>query len=229
MVTTRDAAAAVVFGLLLLGRLARDHLAARRHYAVAVADLRCEAPPGLDRAAFLAEVQYLGDLPDQLDLLEPRLVHRLQVAFSRHPWVERVEGVSLRGPDGPVVRLTLRTPALAVAGRVVDGTGVLLPAAAPADGLPVLRGDVPPPKDGAGTLWGDAGVEGAARTAAFVRPFPLTEVELTADGLVLVGPNGRAVWGRPGGADAAGEPAAEAKRDRLRAWPGGGSIDLRTD
>ncbi|HEY1375797.1 MAG TPA: hypothetical protein VGF55_03350 [Gemmataceae bacterium] len=165
------AAAAVVFGLLQLGRLARDRLDQQRHYTVAFADLRCDVPPGMDRAAFLGEVQYLGNLPDQINLLEPKLANRLQAAFALHPWVERVEGVSLRGGvpaervAGPVVRLRLRTPVLAVAGRVVDRFGVLLPAGAPADGLPVFPGEAPPPKGPAGTPWGDPNVEAAARAA----------------------------------------------------------------
>src|SRR3954471_15169878 len=66
------AATAVVFGVLHLGRLARDQLDQQRHYTVAFADLRCDVPPGLDRAAFLGEVQYLGGLPDQINLLEPK-------------------------------------------------------------------------------------------------------------------------------------------------------------
>src|SRR5690242_4415894 len=40
------AAAAVVFGVLRLGRLARDRLDQQRHYTVAFADLRCDVPPG---------------------------------------------------------------------------------------------------------------------------------------------------------------------------------------
>jgi hypothetical protein len=158
-------AAGVVFGLVQLGRYARDRLEQRQHYTVAFADVRCPSPPGIDRAAFLGEVQYLGNLPDQVNVLEPKLAARLTAAFTLHPWVERVEGVNLRGPDGPVVRLVIRSPVLAVAGRVVDRFGVLLPAGTSADGLPVMPGDVPPPKGPAGTPWGDAKVEAAARAA----------------------------------------------------------------
>jgi hypothetical protein len=225
------AAGGLLFGLLRLGQYARDRLDQQDHYAVTFAALRCETPPGLTPGDFRAEVQYLSGLPDRLNLLEPGLAARLVGAFALHPWVERVEGVALRGPDGPVVRLRLRTPALVAAGRVVDGNGVLLPATAPADGLPTLRGTVPPPAGPAGAPWGDAGVEGAARTAAWVRPFPVAEVEVTAAGLVLHGAGGeRVVWGRPVGADPQGEPPAEAKRERLRARGAApGAVDLRTD
>jgi hypothetical protein len=158
-------AGGVVVGLVQLGRYARDRLEQQRHYTVAIADLRCETPPGMGRAAFLSEVQYLGGLPDQVNLLEPRLAARLTAAFALHPWVERVDGVNLRGPDGPVVRLAIRTPVLAVGDRVVDRYGVLLPAGTPTAGLSVLPGDAPPPKGPAGTPWGDPVVEAAARAA----------------------------------------------------------------
>jgi hypothetical protein len=157
--------AAVVFGLVWLGRYARERLEEKRHYTVAFTDLRCPTPPGLDRAVFLSEVQYYGGVPDQLNLLEPHLVARVTAAFSLHPWVERVDGVNLRGPGAPTVRLILRTPALVVAGRVVDRHGILLPVGAPTAGLPVFPGDAPPPKGPAGTPWGDPIVEDAARKA----------------------------------------------------------------
>jgi hypothetical protein len=158
-------AVGLVFGLVHLGRYARERLDERQHYTVAFADLRCESPPGMDRAKFLAEVQYLGGLPDHVNMLEPKLANRLQAAFSLHPWVEQVTGVNLRGADGPTVRLVIRTPVLVVAGRVVDRFGVLLPAGASTDGLPVMPGNSPPPKGPAGTPWGDPAVEAAARTA----------------------------------------------------------------
>jgi hypothetical protein len=208
------AAGGALLGLLRLGQWARARLDQREHYALDFAALRCEPPPGTDRATFLAEVQYLGGLPDRVNLLEPGLAPRLVGAFALHPWVERVEGVSLRGPEGPCVRLRLRTPALAAAGRVLDANGVLLPPTAPADGLPALREPVPPPAGLAGAPWGDARVEGAARTAALLQPLQeclrLTEVEITPDGLEFRG-GVRVGWGRPGA-----EPTAEAKLARLR-------------
>src|SRR5205814_7471290 len=140
---------------------ARARLNQRDYYTVALADLRCAVPPGRTPAEFLAEVQYLGTLPDKVNILEPQLALRLAAAFKLHPWVEDVEGVALRGGvpaervAGPRVRLRLRTPALAAAGRVLDANGVLLPAGASAAGLPELRGAVPPPAGPAGAPWGD--------------------------------------------------------------------------
>src|SRR5262245_24017212 len=162
-------AAGLLFGLLRLGRWSRERLEKQNYYTVTFADIRCDVPPGRTPADFLSEVQYLGSLPDQFSVLEPQIIIRLTAAFALHPWVERVEGVALRAPDGPHVRLRLRTPALAAAGRVLDANGVLLPAGASADGLPELRGIVPPPTGPAGTPWGDATVEAAARTAAWLQ------------------------------------------------------------
>jgi hypothetical protein len=159
------ASSAVVFSLVWVGHFARRWLDQRQHYTVNFVDLQCVSPPGMDGAAFLAEVQYCGTLPDQVNLLEPGLVNRLQAAFSLHPWVERVEGIVLRGPNGPEVRLVFRTPALAVGDRVVDRHGVLLPTGTPTEGLPVYPKRVPPPKGRAGTPWGDVEVEEAARKA----------------------------------------------------------------
>jgi hypothetical protein len=154
-----------MFGLVHLGRYARERLDERQHYTVAFSALQSESPPGMDRTTFLAEVQYLGGFPDQINVLEPKLASRLQAAFALHPWVERVDGVSLRGDGGPTVRLVIRTPVLAVAGRAVDRFGILLPAGASTDGLPVMPGASAPPKGRAGTPWGDPAVEAAARAA----------------------------------------------------------------
>jgi hypothetical protein len=159
------AAAAVVFGLVWLGQFGRAWLEQRRHYSVKFADLHCDSPPGMDRTRFLAEVQYCGSFPDQINLLDPSLVNRVQAAFMLHPWVERVDSVNLRGPDGPTVALVIRKPVLVVAGRVVDRFGVLLPTGTPTDGLPTYPGEPPPPKGRDGLPWGDPDVEAAARKA----------------------------------------------------------------
>jgi hypothetical protein len=231
------AAVVLVAGLGWAGRHARDWLDRRGHYDAALAAVDCPAPPGLTRAALLAEVQYLGGLPDRFSAADPAAAARLAAAFALHPWVEHVGAVQMRGPTGPRVLLTLRTPVLAAGGRVLDGHGVLLPAGAPADGLVRLAGDVPPAAGPAGAAWGDACVEGAARTAAALLPLQeslrLTSVEPTPEGLMFDG-GVRVRWGRAVGADPGGEPAAAAKLARLRALcarPGEtpAEIDLRHD
>ena len=58
-------AASLVLGLIALGHWTRADLDRRDYYAIPFSDIDCPTPPGRDRAAFLAEVQYLGGLPDR--------------------------------------------------------------------------------------------------------------------------------------------------------------------
>src|SRR6266511_1521038 len=142
--------AVVVLGaLIVLGQWARDGLRQQDRYCVAFADVECAPPPGMERAAFLDEVQYLGSLPEHLRLLDEDLAGRLIEAFARHPWVRKVERVEVAPPGQVRVHLAYRTPVLAVplAGQVraVDADGILLPASAPTEGLPVFPGTAAPP------------------------------------------------------------------------------------
>lgn len=163
------AAALVLAGLLLAGRLARGRVAELDRYTILFRDIECiPAPPSLDRAAFLSEVQYLAAMPDQVRLLEDALVPRLTEAFLQHPWVERVERIH-RSPQYVRVWLSYRIPVLAVRVegqvRAVDAHGTLLPAETSVAGLPVFSGTAKPPAGPAGTRWGDPAVEAAAAQA----------------------------------------------------------------
>lgn len=156
--------------LIVLGRWGREQLRGRDRYLVPLAEIECVPPPGLERQEFLDEVQYLAELPARLPLLDEALPARLEAAFARHPWVERVEAVTITPPRRIAVRLTYRRPVLAVPHggvlRAVDGAGVLLPRGAPTDGLPRYDGTPAPPRGGAGSAWGDAEVERRARALA---------------------------------------------------------------
>jgi hypothetical protein len=158
-----------VIGLILLGRQLHDKLRGDDRYRIRLAEVECTPPPGMERGDFLAEVQYYSGLPDQLPFLDTDLTTRLAGAFAKDPWVEKVERVEIAPPRLVRVRLLYRTPVLAVpyAGqtRAVDRNGVLLPASAPTDNLPVYRGTPKPPSGPAGTAWGDEAVEAAARDA----------------------------------------------------------------
>lgn len=195
------AAGLLLAGLIALGQWARDALRPRGRYAVAFADIACEPPPGEKRDLFLSEVQYLGEQPARLSLLDDDLPGRLTRAFLRHPWVEKVEGVEVVPPRQVRVRLVYRTPVLAVFSppsttvtrmppeqrraqreaqpehswipRVVDGHGfVLPPTRMSVRDLPALKDDdIPPPAAAAGAPWGDRRVEAAARTAGFLHPY----------------------------------------------------------
>jgi hypothetical protein len=159
-----------VIGLILLGRQLHEKLRGDERYRISLSEVECMPPAGMERADFLAEVQYYSGLPDQLHLLENDLTTRLAAAFAKDPWVEKVQRVEIAPPRRVCVRLRYRTPVLAVpyAGqtRAVDRNGVLLPASASTDSLPVFQGTPKPPAGPAGTAWGDEAVEEAARNAA---------------------------------------------------------------
>jgi hypothetical protein len=154
-------------GLILLGQMAWQHIRHHDRYTVAFTDIECTPPPGRDRMDFLEEVQYLAAVPERLRLLDDDLPARLARAFTRHPMVDKVIEITLTPPRQVRVRLAYRTPVLAVAVsgelRAVDAQGVLLPRDTPTRGLPVYEGQAAPPQGPAGSRWGDAGVEAAAR------------------------------------------------------------------
>ena len=158
-----------VAGLIWLGRWGLEQLRGQDRYLVDVGEIEVEPPAGLERAEFLGQVQYESRLSAKLDLLDEELPLKLRDAFAKHPWVEKVDAVRPEPPRRIAVKLTYRTPALAVKTdgglRAVDGAGVLLPKNAPTRDLPMYDGDAPPPKGAPGTRWGDPNVEQAARKA----------------------------------------------------------------
>lgn len=172
----------VVYMVAWLGERAGERVAGRDRYAVRVADIACDAPPGKDRATFLTEVRYLAGLPETVQAVDPKLPEQLTAAFARHPWVAEVVGVTV-GPDATVrVGLRFRVPVLAVRVigdaevRAVDRSGVLLPPGAPGP-MAELAHPVPAPKRPAGEVWDDPTVRRAAELAAEHKP---RRVEKTA-------------------------------------------------
>jgi hypothetical protein len=205
----------VLFGVIGLNALLRS----QSRSTIAFNKIECEPPPGLSGEEFLAEVQYLANWPDEINLLDDGLAARLRVSFLVHPWVESVERVQIVPPRQVRVLLRYRTPALAVAlpdengeawipgrdgktklpGRVVDGGGVLLPLGAADPQLPVLYSSVPPPAGRAGQAWGDPGVAAAASVALLLAPHQeqlnLKAFEILDGVLVLSSDRARVVWG----------------------------------
>jgi hypothetical protein len=163
----------VLLGLSLVNTLTRDRLRNLERYTIDFLDIACDPPPHEERVQFLSEVQYLTNMPSQIRLLEDGLVTRLAEAFGRHPWVEKVEGVEIAATRQVRVKLEYRTPVLAVPQegglRAVDRKGILLPANAVVDGLPVFSGQAKKPAGPAGTRWGDPAVEEAARQAGMAK------------------------------------------------------------
>lgn len=154
-------------GFALGGRAAAKHLQIRDRYAVDFLAIRCTPAPSQGQADFLSEVQYLAGMPSRLPLLDRGLPGKLAEAFASHPWVEKVERVEVGRAGRVGVRLVFRTPTLAVSVgnrvRAVDRHGILLPPSAETCGLPLFAGPAKPPLGPAGTRWGDAAVEDAAK------------------------------------------------------------------
>jgi hypothetical protein len=160
-------------GLMMAGKLARNALRNEERYQFPFGAIECPAPPGLELEAFLGEVRYLGEFPESIPLFDDGLPARLSAAFTRHPWVERVDKVSVGPGRRVVVTLTFRTPILGViqpdrSVRAVDGSGILLPRGADTLTLPHLATSIAPA--GPGKPWGDPHVERAAAVAALLRP-----------------------------------------------------------
>jgi len=157
-------------GVIWAGRWGLEQLRGRERYQIAFADIECATPAGMEKKKFLEEVQYYAApaLSGQINLLDESLRERLREGFAKHPWVEKVDDVEISPPKQIVVKLTHRTPALAVkfGGELLatDRTGVLLTKEAPTLGLPIYPGEAKAPK-GVGLRWGDANVEAAARKA----------------------------------------------------------------
>lgn len=178
----------MVFALGLLGDAALQRLSGHGRYRVRFADVQCESPRGMDRAAFLTEVRYLSEFPETFHALGDGERERLAAAFAKHPWVERVDGVNVE--PGNVVRASLafRQPALAVrveggTVRLTDSSGVLLPECDVPPGMVELLNAVPPPSVNAGEPWPDDTVR---RAIDLIKSYPLNSVERTESGWRLV-------------------------------------------
>jgi hypothetical protein len=217
------AGVALVTGLLVLAGRARNDLAGRDEHLVSFLDLDCEPPAGLSREEFLEETQYLAGLPDQLDLLAPDTLPRLEQALTAHPWVRRVRRVQRLADGGVRAEIDYREPVLWVPhpGRAVDGEAVLLPVSARQQGLPVLAGKVKLPTLGPGQQWADPGVTAAAKVLELLRPHFETlglagaQVEVVQGVVQMRTARSRITWGRAPGEEGQGEPGAEAKVARL--------------
>ncbi len=185
-----------VFALGQLGDEALLRVGARDRYRTPFAGVACDTPPGLDRPTFLAEVRYVGGLPETVNAVDPAERGRVAAAFAKHPWVEAVGGVTAE-PGGVVrVALRFRSPVLAVTTaegtpRLLDHTGVLLPVGPTPPGVAELTGRVPAPRAAAGEVYDDADVRRALDLTTTYRPTRLEPVaggwRLTlADGKQLV-------------------------------------------
>jgi hypothetical protein len=110
MLSTLLGIATFLLVLLWINQWTRARITDLDRYTLAFADIDCPSPPDESRAEFLAEVQYLGGLPDRLHLLDETLPSRLRDAFASHPSVEKVVEVRILPPRQVQIRLIYRTP-----------------------------------------------------------------------------------------------------------------------
>lgn len=204
-----------------------------RTAATPFADIRVEPPPGMSREDFLAEVQYQSDLPDQLLLTDTQILARVEQAFARHAWVEKIQRVEMRGQK-LTVEARYRRPALIVpcpdGPRVLDRNGIVLPASARGPDLPVYQGPPPAAVAPTGSRWTETEALACAVVVGYVPAEWLGVGSATVDrrGVVLGLRDGsRVIWGRPPGDEAANESTAAVKRHRWQEQPGAGELDLR--
>lgn len=140
------------------------------------ANINSPFPFALSKEEFLSEVRYLGNLKEDVDLLEEGILKQIFSAFQHHPWVYKVGDVQRDGTKNLKVVLEFRVPALVVplvpendqietSGkfRVVDVHGVILPINAMQPGLPVLAIPLPSPTDKAGVRWKNEQVVSCAK------------------------------------------------------------------
>lgn len=153
-------AAGLYFAIVWLGEQAGEAVADRPRYRVKFDELACPAPPGMDRATFLAEVRYLARPPAEFSIMDEKALRQVAASFTRHPWVASAEPVSDRPAWPEPIRINLRKPRLAVAvqggewpARVVDELGVLLPSNASREGLAVFITPQSPPAAQPGEPW----------------------------------------------------------------------------
>jgi hypothetical protein len=183
----------VVFGIAWLGDAARRGIGPRDRYLARFADIECNTPPGFDRVTFLSEVRYISNFPESFHSLDPELNAKLTAAFTAHPWVAALEGVSVNTEGHITVKLKFRVPVLAVktdAGnkRVVDASAVLLPLEASSEGLPELLSVLPSPSTPAGKPWASDVVKRATELAEAHHPRTL---EKRTQGWRLTMPDGK--------------------------------------
>ena len=234
---------ALLLGVIGLGRAARASLHDRSTFSLAFADIDCQPPEGMSRAAFLNEVRAYTRQPPALHVLDEDLIARLHRAFCVHPWVDSVRRVDIckprlagRAKTSVHLELVYRRPVLAVplgvednsgtrmaesGWRMVDRQGILLPVSAVQGHLPILTVPVAAPSGPPGSRWGDARVAAAAKTTAFLAPHLTrlgledSEVEIAAGEIVFRRRGVRIVWGHAPGQEGDGEAPAKVKLQRL--------------
>jgi hypothetical protein len=186
--------AGLLYGLGRLGDEARRRVGPRERYTVRFADIECDTPPGLDRPKFLAEVRYVGKLPETFNVIAEDATERLTAGFAAHPWVKAVEGIDIDPQARVRVRLRFRVPVLAIrilhsdVPVLVADDFVALPLSPVPPGVTEYGGQWHDPRPSPGEVWKDENVRRAVELAIAYHPMRL---DMTLEGWRLTMPDGK--------------------------------------
>lgn len=248
-------ARSMVLGVLAIGTLVgvatvtwhsvSERVLSSGDYIVAAEDLEITQLPPWIRAKIAHQAfEYLTASGGRLSIMDDDITERVAQAFSLHPWVERVVGVSKHHPARIVVELEYRRPVCMVMLGASDGSNWLYPVdvhgfVLPADFTEVEAREYPcldlvgigsAPVGGMGEHWGDERVVGAAEIAgAFGADWKELDLKLIEPdkpqrsayrnvyGYVLFTRGGtKIIWGRPPGSELPSEAPATDKIARLK-------------
>jgi hypothetical protein len=212
-------------------------LTRRPEYRLKADEIRFTDQPSWVPPSFLHDVIREGALPEELSLLDERLVDQVAAAFQKDAWVERVVSVRKDLTRRVTVTLDYRKPVAFVVTETehypIDKNAVLLPPPdfpPGSDELPVIRNAHSTPQGAAGTAWGDRIVEGAASLAEILGPswkkLQLASIQIPDASSGRGGPDetiyelrtvggSHIIWGRAPGSDHPGELTPQQKIGRL--------------
>lgn len=179
-----------------------NRLIVSRHTSLlAFSNINSPSPAVLSKEEFLNEVRYLGNLKEDVDVLEEGILGKIFAAFQLHPWVYKVVEIQREGANNLKVVLEFRVPAMVVPlvqekfeiitsekFRVVDVNGVILPINAMRLGLPVFATPLPFPADKAVIQWKNDQVISCSKILGYLTEIllPMDCLVEMKDGLVLV-------------------------------------------
>ena len=85
----------LIAAVILLGGTVRERLRQDGGKLIAFTEIECDPPEGLTRLEFLEQVQYLANLPDQFNLLDPDSGPGIVEALSAPPLVDNGTGTAV--------------------------------------------------------------------------------------------------------------------------------------
>ena len=104
-------AAAVLAGVIVVGRWGREQLRDDPRFAVTLDEVDFQPPPGMSRGEFLSEVRFLYHKDERFSTVDPELGARMSAIFGPHPLVDEVIETKVTGPKKVHVELRFRARA----------------------------------------------------------------------------------------------------------------------